>query len=160
MRPLPHRAFTDLLSAAGLTVRGNRFNCRCEGGSKLTGSFSEEKGVAYCHRCHISITARQLAREQGVTLPERIVGRTRIMKQRFREWLNATTRTMADRERRLARRATWARVALASFPEMESAWKTLAEWYHAQRTSEAFWESARDKIGRYWLYRSWRKHAC
>jgi hypothetical protein len=156
-----HIFLASLLTAAGFAVRGNRFNCRCEGGSsKFTGSFDERKGVAYCHRCHISITARQLARKQGVTLPEHIVGRTRIMKQRFREWLNATTRAMADREGRLARRAEWARVALASFPEMESAWKALAEWHHAQRTSEAFWESARDKIGRYWLYRSWRKHSC
>ena len=155
-----HISMASLLTAAGFAVRGNRFNCRCEGRSKLTGSFSEEKGVAYCHRCHISITARQLARKQGVTLPEQIVGRTRIMKQRFREWLSATTRVMADEERRLARRAEWARVALASFPEMESAWKTLAEWYHAQRKHELFWESACDKAGRFWLYRSWRKHAC
>ncbi len=153
--PLP-----SLLTAAGFAVRGNRFNCRCDGGSKYTGSLNAEKGVAYCHRCHRSLTARQLGRERGVNLPGCRIGRARIMRQRFRDWLAATAGDLSDRERRLARRAEWAKAALTSFSDMDSAWNCLAAWYHARRTYELFWESACDKVGRFWLYRSWRKHAC
>jgi hypothetical protein len=150
----------SLLNAAGFTVRGNRFDCRCEGASKLTGSFSEEKGVAYCHRCHMVLTARSLAHRQGLPPPAARIRRTRIVRERFREWLKTTAAELSDRERRLARRAEWAKAALASFPDMEPAWSALAAWYHTQQTCELFWESVRDNVGRYWLYRSWRRFSC
>jgi hypothetical protein len=41
---------------------------------------------------------------------------------------------------------------------MEPAWNALAEWHHAERSFTVFWQSATDKIGRYWLYRFWRKY--
>jgi hypothetical protein len=158
--PEMRASLPSLLTAAGFAVRGGRFNCRCDGGSRYTGSFDESKGVAYCHRCHLSLTTRQLGREQRLAIPSRRIGRARIMRQRFREWLDTQTKEMSNRERLLARRAEWAKAALTFFPEMESAWSTLAEWYRSRRVLEVFWESARDKVGRYWLYRNWRKYSC
>jgi hypothetical protein len=148
-----------LLTAAGYEVRGNRFNCRCEGGARLTGSLSEEKDVAYCHRCHARFTARSLASGQGVTLPPARIKRTRIVRRQFSEWLKAKRAELCDRERRLARRAEWAKVALESFPDMECAWGVLAEWYHARQAIETFWESIQGRVGLYWLYRAWRRFA-
>jgi hypothetical protein len=148
-----------LLTAAGFEVRGSRFNCRCEGGSRLTGSLSDERDVAYCHRCHARFTARALARGQGVTLPPARIKRTRIVRQQFNAWLKTKRAELCDRERRLARRAEWAKAALASFPDMEPAWEALAAWYHARQTLETFWESVQDNVGRYWLYRAWRRFA-
>jgi hypothetical protein len=65
---------------------------------------------------------------------------------------------LADQERKLYRRAEWAKVALSYYPDMEPAWAALADWYHAERGFLIFWKSATDKIGRYWLYRAWRKY--
>jgi hypothetical protein len=65
---------------------------------------------------------------------------------------------LADQERKLFRRAEWAKAALSNYPDMEPAWNALADWHHAERTFTTFWQSATDKVGRYWLYRAWRKH--
>ena len=65
-------SMAQLLEASGFRVRGRRADCPfCDGQSKLTISFDETKGVAYCHRCHWKTGIRKLAREQGVHLPAR-----------------------------------------------------------------------------------------
>lgn len=154
------RTMADLLESAGARVRGKRADCCfCTGHSRLTVAFDERRGVAFCHRCHLSLTDRQLANQQRVRLPARRIGRARIMKQRFHAWLNITIAEMSGPEHRLARRAEWAKAALVSFPDMDVAWNALAEWYHVRRKYELFWESACDRVGRFWLFRNWRKHA-
>jgi len=153
-------SFASLLVATGIQVRGQRFGCpNCDGGSSWTGAFSEAKQVGFCHRCHTAITARQLASRQGIILPARKIKPSEIMWKRFSEWLKTKAAELSNRERCLARRAEWAKAALTSFPDMETAWGELAAWYHARQTYELFWESAQDNIGRYWLYRHWRRHA-
>jgi hypothetical protein len=67
---------------------------------------------------------------------------------------------LADREYKLHHHAELAKVALSYYPDMEPAWAVLADWHHAERAFTTFWQSATDKVGRYWLYRSWRKYHC
>jgi hypothetical protein len=44
---------------------------------------------------------------------------------------------------------------------MDEAWQALADYYHRQHFFEQFWIHASDKVGRFWLYRAWRKqHVC
>ena len=153
-------SLAQLLEASGSHIRGNRAQCQfCKGRSQFTVSFNETKGVAFCHRCHRSSNVRGLAREQDVSIPERAPERARIRKKEFRRWLSKVSGEMANRERRLARRAGWAEAALSFYPEHPAAWNALAEWYHSQRNFELYREAARDKIGRFHLYKMWRRHA-
>ncbi len=145
----------ELLDASGFRVRGRRADCvHCSGRSRGTVAFTDS--VAFCHRCRWTASARRLAREQGIAIPASKIGRARVRKAQFRAWMGETSRVMANQERCLGRRAEWAKVALHFFPEMELAWSALAMWYHTQRSFELFFESARDRIGRFDLYKSWR----
>lgn len=144
-----------LLIAAGFRVRGHRADCvHCHGSSRLTVAFTRD--VAYCHRCGWTSSARRLARAQGRTVPVRRIGRARIRKKEFHEWLSKTYSQIAELEYRLHRKAKLARVALTFFPDFEPAWQALADLYHNERRFELFFESGQDKIGRFELYRAWR----
>jgi len=81
--------------------------------------------------------------------------RARLRVEEFRKWLAATYGELADRERRLARRAEWAKVALIYFPDFEAAWEALAQWYHQRRALEAWFEIAQCKEGRIELFKRW-----
>jgi hypothetical protein len=152
------RTMTQLLVASGFRVWRNRADCRaCDGSSGLTVSISEPKGLAYCHRCEWTATRVQLAKQQGITIPEKKIGLALLRKLRFMEWLGVAMTTMARREHQLARRAEWAKAALCFYPGLEPAWAILAQWYHARRSFEIFWQEVRDRIGRRSLYVAWRK---
>jgi hypothetical protein len=146
-----------ILEAAGFQVRGTRADCpSCEGRGKLTVAIHGE--LFFCHRCHRGGSVRQLARSQGLNVPRARVRKGNGPKLAFRAWLSGKMAEMADRERRLARRAEWAKAALVHSPDSEPAWAALADWHHAERQFQTFWQSATDNTGRYWLYRQWRKH--
>jgi len=150
----------DILERAGYRdFRGNRASCpHCEGRRRHTVSIRGE--LYYCHRCQQGGNVRTLARRQGLKLPPPRIRLADKSKAAFRKWLAVKMAEMADRERKLYRRAELAKVALSYYPDMEPAWAALAEWYHAERALTIFWQSATDKVGRYWLYRFWRKYRC
>ena len=102
-----------LLQSAGFTVQGNRASCvHCNGTARLTVSFTAD--VAFCHRCKWAQNKVQLARGLGRTVhaEESTHRRARLRVEAFRKWLSAKYSELANRERRLARRAEWAKVAL------------------------------------------------
>ena len=140
----------ELLEQSGCRVRGKRADCHCKG--RLTISFTDE--VAYCHRCHWTASATQLAHAKGLPVPR--VNPERQRERTFTEWLAERYREMADIDYFTARRADLARIALVHFPDMESAWTALANRYHVERALEAFFEAARDNIGRSQLFEAWR----
>lgn len=146
----------DLLAAKGYRLRSRgRADCvNCSGTSRGTVAFNRD--VAYCHRCHWRANVRRLAREQGIALPARRIGRASIRKDSFHQWLSETYSIMADDERYLARRAELAKLTLSFFPEMDSAWSALATWFHRRRSFELFFTAAQDRVGRFELYKSWR----
>lgn len=146
----------DLLAAKGYRLRSRgRADCvNCSGTSRGTVAFNRD--VAYCHRCHWRGNVRRLAREQGIRMPAKRIGRASLRKNAFRQWISETSTIMADDERYLARRAELAKLALSFFPDFEPAWSALAAWYHRQRSFELFFEAAQDNIGRLELYKSWR----
>ena len=147
-----------ILESAGFQVRGTRATCPfCEGRRKLTVAIHGE--LFYCHRCQRGGNVRQLARSQGLNLPPPRVRKANGPKLAFRAWLSAKMSQMANLECQLARRAEWAKAALAFYPDHEAAWEALARWHHSERMFAMFWESASDKTGRFWMYRQWRKHA-
>jgi len=145
-----------LLQSAGFTVQGNRASCvHCNGTARLTVSFTAD--VAFCHRCKWAQNKVQLARGLGRTVhaEESTHRRARLRVEAFRKWLSAKYSELANRERRLARRAEWAKVALIYFPDFEAAWEALAQWYHQRRALEAWFEIAQCKEGRIELFKHW-----
>ncbi len=150
-------SYDSAFRAAGFVVRGSRSSCPfCDGRSRSTVAIKE--GLWHCHRCLRGGHIGKLAREYGIELPAPRVRKANILKAQFREWLEAKMTELANCEHQLARRAALAIVALASFPDMNSAWTALAEYYANKQLFERFWQSASDKIGRYWLYRQWRQY--
>lgn len=147
----------EVLTRAGFAVRGSRANCAfCEGNARLTVAIKDY--LFYCHRCHKGGDIRRLAGDQGVELPPIRKRRADIPKQRFRDWLAAKRTEMMRLERELTKRWRYALLALSFYPEMPEAWQALADYYGAQERISFFWQSCSDKIGRYWLYRAWRRH--
>ena len=147
----------DVLRHAGYEIRGRRAICPlCPGRRNLTVSI---KGyLYYCHRCQRGGNVRALATGQGVALPALKIKKADIPKKRFADWLSRKRTEMANVEFTLTRKYLYAIEALKSFPDMDSAWQALADYYNARHRIDLFWASSRDKIGRYWLYRSWRRH--
>jgi hypothetical protein len=146
-----------LLHSGSRSVRRGRADCPfCRGRARLTVAFSEAKHVAYCHRCQWSASAAQLAEQQGVKIAPRSLGKARLRRLRFEQWLDHTMSAMANEERRLARRAEWAKAALGFYPDDQIAWTVLSEWHHIERRYETFWSAVRDRIGRRTLYLTWR----
>jgi hypothetical protein len=146
----------SILERSGFRIRCRRADCPfCEGHSRLTVAIRSE--LYFCHRCHRGGSVRSLARRQGLSLPAPRIKKANLPKARFRAWLSAKMIEMGNTERRLYRRAQFAQAALSDFSDMEAAWAVLAECYDRERDFEIFWERATDKIGRYWLYRQWRK---
>jgi hypothetical protein len=147
-----------LLEGAGFRVRRSRADCpHCQGHARSTVAFSEAKGVAFCHRCHWKTSKRALAKRRGIEIPTRRPGLAKARTRTFRRWLSKITWAMANEERRRTRRTELAKIALSFYPGHEAAWAALAEWYHARRRFELFWEAAGDNIGRRELYRVWRR---
>jgi hypothetical protein len=145
-----------ILESAGFHIRGTRADCPyCEGHSRLTVSIRDE--LFFCHRCHRGGSVRQLAREQGRSLPPLKIRKANMPKAAFRAWLVGKMTTMMREEHTLLRRYRYALDALQFFPEMQEAWTALADYYHRERYFQLFWTSANDSIGRYWLYRAWRQ---
>jgi hypothetical protein len=149
--------FEAAFAAAGFVLRGSRASCPfCEGHSRQTVAI--KGGLWHCHRCLRGGHIAKLAREQGIELPAPRERRANIPKTRFREWLAEKMVTLSNREHRLRRSADSAIAALTYFPEMDTAWGALAEYYNSRHLFERFWQSASDKVGRYWLYRQWRRY--
>jgi hypothetical protein len=150
----------DILERAGFRdFRANRATCPyCEGHRRHTVSIRGE--LYYCHRCQQGGNVRTLARRQGLKLALPRIRLADKPKAAFRKWLTIKMTELADQERKLYRQAEWAKAALSCCPDMERAWAALADWYHAERAFTTFWQSATDNIGRYWLYRAWRKQNC
>jgi G:T-mismatch repair DNA endonuclease (very short patch repair protein) len=147
----------QLLERAGFRVRGKRARCvHCTGRDQLTVSFTAE--VAYCHRCHWTANAAQLAKSQGRTVAPRKVGLARERKRRFFDWLDKRYAQIAKLEYSLSKRAALAHDILIRFPDCEPAWAALARLEHSSHAIEVFFEAARDKIGRLQLYRVWRRY--
>jgi hypothetical protein len=149
-----------VLSTAGFTnFRGARCDCAfCDGGSHLTVSIREDKGLYHCFRCGKGGSIRGLARQQGLHLPPPRIRKADRPKAEFRAWLSQKAREMADLEYRLYCRVRWARACLRYYPEHEGAWSALADFYNNEHRFQTFWESACDKIGQYWMYRAWRRY--
>jgi hypothetical protein len=153
-----NQATSAILEQAGFVLRGRRATCPyCEGRRGSTVAITDD--LYYCHRCHRGGHVRSLARQLGHALPPPRTRKTNIPKTQFRAWLTNKMQQLTNEERRLSRRAEWAKAALTFYPDMQEAWTALAAWYHAERNFKIFWESASDNVGRYWLYRAWRKNA-
>ena len=144
----------ELLERSGYRVRGKRADCRCNGSTRLTITFTDE--VAFCHRCHWTANATQLARAQGLAVQQRRVDPERQCERAFAQWLAQRYKEMADIDYAITKQADLAKIALVHFPDMESAWTALANRYHVERALEAFFEAARDRLGRSQLYQAWR----
>jgi hypothetical protein len=145
------------MTAAGFEIRGNRATCPyCVGSRKLTVAIHGD--LYFCHRCARGGCARSLARKQGICLPQPRVGKSAIQKERFKQWLATKMTEIAKEENKLVRQWRYAIAALEFFREMDQSWQVLANYYHRRRFFEQFWECANDNVGRYWLYRSWRRH--
>jgi hypothetical protein len=146
-----------VFESAGFQIRGKRANCPfCSGSSRLTVSLTGE-GLWYCHRCGRGGHIRNLGRELGIALPAPRVRKADTPKREFREWLSRKYSAMARLEHQLRIRAQWASVCLRFDPNHEPAWQALADFYHAERRLAEFFEAAADKIGRYQLYKKWRR---
>jgi hypothetical protein len=147
-----------VLAAAGFkNFRRRRADCPfCSGSSRLTVAITD-RGLFYCHRCHRGGSIRGLAQRQGVSLPPPRIRLADNPKQQFRDWLSAKMNEMSKQEWLLYRRVPWARVCLRHFPEHDGAWGALATWYDAEHQFQIFWESASDRLGRFWMYRAWRR---
>jgi hypothetical protein len=147
-----------VLTNSGYRIRGRRADCPyCSGHSRLTVSFTDD-GRFYCHRCARGGHIRSLAPVQGITLPPPRVRAANIPKMQFCAWLSEKMTVLADEERKAHKKLEWANTALFFYDDFESAWDFLA-WFYARRCIwQTFWESATDNVGRYWLYRAWRRH--
>ena len=162
---LPHEfdsvnVYAVLVSAGFKNFRRDRCDCAyCAGGSQLTVSIREDKGLYHCFRCGRGGSVRSLARTQGLNLPPPRMLLADRPKVEFRAWLHRKMTEMATLEYRLHEKLKWARVCLRYYPEHEGAWEILRQWYDLEHELRIFWESACDKIGRYWMYRAWRSHA-
>jgi len=101
-----------ILERAGYRdFRGNRATCpHCEGRGRHTVSIQGE--LFFCHRCHQGGNVRSLARRQGLKLPPPRIRLADKPKAEFRKWLAMKMTMMADQERKLYRRAEWAKAAL------------------------------------------------
>ena len=130
-------SYDSAFRAAGFVVRGSRSSCPfCDGRSRSTVAIKE--GLWHCHRCLRGGHIGKLAREYGIELPAPRVRKANILKAQFREWLEAKMTELANCEHQLARRAALAIVALASFPDMNSAWTALARVLREQAAVRAF----------------------
>ncbi len=147
-----------ILVKSGYRIRGRRADCpRCSGHSRLTVSFTDD-GRFYCHRCGKGGNVRGLARRLGVTLPPPRLRKADIPKAKFRAWLSSKMTELANEERRAYALKKWADAALHFYPEFELAWNFLGRFHIRHRVWGRFWESATDNIGRFHLYRGWRRH--
>lgn len=131
----------ELLERAGFRVRGKRADCaKCAGGSRLTVSVAQ--GVAHCHRCQWSGNRITLSRELGLISDPRThqaLLREREQRERleapiraFGQWRDERLRFAIDRHRRLSRQAVLADGVLKIYPDCESAWEALANFYHRE----------------------------
>ena len=156
-KSLPHSSDTErILERAGYVIRGKRATCpHCKGNRRQTVAIHGD--LFYCHRCARGGNVRTLARGQGIKLPPPCLRLADRPKQEFRTWIGMKMAELANLERKFYQRAEWAKAALAYYPDMQCAWDALADWCHARHTFITFWQSASDKVGRYWLYRTWRK---
>lgn len=146
-----------ILQASGFRVRGRRADCpHCSGHSKLTVSFTND-GRFYCHRCGRGGHVTGLARKCGISIPIARVRLADIPKEKFRTWLREKMSVLANEERRAYRMKESACAALQSYPDLVPAWDFLAWFFSQKRVWEQFWESASDKLGRFELYKSWRR---
>jgi len=152
------RNFLVMLEKAGLRIRNRRADCPlCTGGSRLTVSINEAKGVAFCHRCHASWNANTLAREQGIDLPRRRRGMAAAMKTAFYDWLADLYQQRADLERDLHKKALLAHRVLLKWPDTPEAWEALRRLADAEHDLAVFFENAQDRIGRLAIYKAWRR---
>src|SRR5262249_41858168 len=131
-----------LLERANFRVRGKRADCaKCSGRSRGTVSFTAE--VAYCHRCGWSANQRILARELGL-LPSDPRAREEMRREQehrlqlqapiraFEKWRDERLWLAIDQHRRLSRQAVLAEDVLKTYPDCESAWDALANFYHRE----------------------------
>jgi len=147
----------NILAAAGYRVRGRRADCpSCKGHSALTVSFSRE--FFFCHRCKSGGRIRDLAHRQGIELPPARLRRADVPRVAFRTWLSRMMTTLGNEERRAYKKRDWAVAALYFYRDYWPAWNYLAWFYDRVRVWEWFWVCATDKVGRFELYRMWRKY--
>lgn len=150
-----------ILTAAGFEIRRNRATCpNCHEGHKrpdLTVAIHGE--LYFCHRCSRGGSVRQLAKAQGITLSPRRQALAELRKQMFRQWLREKMSELSKEECRLHKKARLARAALSfrELAEFSPAWESLRALYDRERSFEYFWSLATNKLGRYRLYKLWRK---
>jgi hypothetical protein len=78
----------------------------------------------------------------------------------FFEWLKEKMTELSKEEHRLHKKASLAVAALsfAELREFEPAWEALRKLHDRERSFEHFWSLATNKLGRYRLYRYWRRN--
>jgi hypothetical protein len=105
-------------------------------------SFTHE--VAYCHRCQWSGNRITLATELGLLSDpgsRQALLRERERRERleapvraFEKWRDERLWLAIDQHRHLSRQAILAEGVLTNFPDSESAWDALAEFYRREAT--------------------------
>jgi hypothetical protein len=147
-----------LLRAVGYrNFRGSRADCpHCQGSARLTVAI--KRHLFFCHRCHRGGSIRSLARASGINVPPAKVRAADIPKRAFWEWLDRKMTEMADREHELNSKVRHAEQIAGMGRDDEPLWNALIELHNEQPKFDLFWQSCSDKLGRYFLYRAWRRH--
>lgn len=145
------------LERAGFQIRGWRANCAyCKGSSRLTVAFTSS--VWRCHRCLKGGSIRALASSQGVNLPAKGTGLSKIKKEKFKAWLSAEATGLADEERLAFKKKKRIDMALRRGYAIDKVWNFFEWFYEREKVWNSFWELYVDRIGRKQLYKIWRCH--
>lgn len=126
--------FLELLERAGFRIRGSRADCPyCDGHSRLTTSIGAD--TWHCHRCGRKGGINSLSREFGVTVTPESAERRRGRQRRaeFHEWREFLCWIFIKRLWLLQRKASLAKQLLAVYPELDAAWKFLADFCDEER---------------------------
>src|SRR5215469_2665607 len=166
-RSTSHVNTAAILEASGYRIRGKRADCpNCEGHSRLTVSFTDD-GRFYCHRCSKGGHVAQLAFRLQIALPPPRIAKARIRKEEFKRWLSLQMTQMANEEHELVKLWRYG-LDLLEFakstigeppnqPQIDWAWTQIANYYDEEQRFLDFWQRASDRIGRFGLYRKWRR---
>jgi hypothetical protein len=131
--------FGELLTHAGFTLRGkNRATCaNCSGHDRTTVAYYET--YAYCFRCGWKSSYTKLARELGI-LSKKLSDEERAAldaisakekrRAQFLSWQNEKLKIILKKIETLRARARMATQVLERWPDEETAWAAVANFYH------------------------------
>ena len=119
-----------------LSRKGKRAICpKCSNGRRDDFTVSVNNRLYYCHRCLKGGRVESLRPAFEFGQLKARIRRADVKKAAFREWLSGQMTAMANRERRMERKARLASKAIelgVGWPIYGWAWLLLADWYAAK----------------------------